>query len=156
MFKPVETFCRSLAFIQMHARIVYPSELPDELLEAWIDMEPDERINRIRAARYNPMQILRETPDERMIPLKVFVYTYDRYCSENYPERGPQRWLDPQAERRYLEFQFIIQTLRYDREHGTLECFPPVNLFDYANYPSIIESMRLSGEDEGLDDDLPN
>lgn len=150
MFRPTETFCRSLAFIQTHDRIVYAGDIPDNLLEAWIDPNPDDRLNEIRTARYAPSEICRATPDEQRIPLKVFVYTYDRYCSESYRERGPQRWLDPSAERRYLQFQFIMQTIRYDREHGTTVYFPKINIFDYGNYERIIREIAADDTDEEL------
>lgn len=150
MFRPTETFCRSLAFIQTHDRIVYAGDIPDNLLEAWIDPNPDDRLNEIRAARYAPSEICRATPDDQRIPLKVFVYTYDRYCSESYRERGPEQWLDPSAERRYLQFQFIMQTIRYDREHGTTIYFPKINIFDYGNYERIIREIAADDTDEEL------
>lgn len=149
MFRPTETFCRSLAFIQTHDRIVYPDDLPDELLEAWIDPEADERLNEIKLARYAPSEIYRATPDDQSIPLKVFVYTYDRYCSGSYRERGPERWLDPSAERRYLQFQFILQTLRYDREHGTAVYSSHIDIFDYGDYERIVREIA---EDDGHDE----
>ncbi len=149
MFRPTETFCRSLAFIQTHDRIVHAGDIPDELLEAWIDPEADERLNEIKLARYAPSEIYRATPDDQRIPLKVFVYTYDRYCSGCYRERGPERWLAPSAERRYLQFQFILQTLRYDREHGTAIYFPHIDIFDYGDYERIVREIA---EDDGHDE----
>ena len=148
MFRPTQTFCRSLAFIQTHDRIVRAGDIPDDLLEAWIDPEADDRLNEIGAARYAPSEICRATPDDQRIPLKVFVYTYDRYCSESYRERGPQRWLDPSAERRYLQFQFILQTIRYDREHGTTIFFPHIDIFDYGDYERIVRVIAEVDTDE--------
>ena len=145
MFRPTETFCRSLAFIQTHDRIVYPDDLPDELLEAWIDPEADDSMGHIAIARLSPTRIYTATPDDQSIPLKVFVYTYDRYCSGSYRERGPERWLDPSAERRYLQFQFILQTLRYDREHGTAIYFPHIDIFDYER---IVREIAEDDTDE--------
>lgn len=143
MFCPTETFCRSLAFIQTRNRIIYPSELSDSFLDAWIDPHPEaaERLSDIQAAREVPTSIYKETPDYQMIPLKVFVYTYDRFCMENYRDRGPGHWLDPQAEKRYSEFQFLIHTLRKVRDHGMKNDFPVINIFDYDSYPAIIQTM---------------
>ena len=139
MFRPTETFCRSLAFIQTHDRIVYPDDLPDELLEAWIDPEADDSMGHIAIARLSPTRIYTATPDDQSIPLKVFVYTYDRYCSGSYRERGPERWLDPSAERRYL---------RYDREHGTAIYFPHIDIFDYGDYERIVREIAEDDTDE--------
>lgn len=148
MFRPTETFCRSLAFIQTHNRIVHAEDIPDELLEAWIDPEADDSVGHIAIARLSPARIYTATPDDQSIPLKVFVYTYDRYCSESYSQRGPERWLDPSAERRYLQFQFILQTIRYDREHGTTIYFPHIDIFDYGNYERIVREIAEDDTDE--------
>lgn len=138
MNRSTDTFSESLEFIQTRNGIVYPSEISDELLDVWIDPQATERTQYIEVARTAPMLILKETPDDSFIPLKVFIYTYDRYCRENYKGHRPGCWFDPLAEKRYVEFQFLMQALRYDRDNGTKEYFPEVNIFDYANYSKIV------------------
>lgn len=138
MNRSTNTFSESLEFIQAHNRIVYPSDISDELLDVWIDPQAIEKTQYIELARVAPMLILKEIPDDNFIPLKVFIYTYDRYCCENYKGHRPGCWLDPLAEKRYVDFQFLMQALRYDRDNGTKAYFPEVNIFDYANYSKIV------------------
>ena len=155
MFRPTATFCKSLAFIQTHERGVCAGDLPDTMLEAWIDPQPEDRIAHIKAARSSPTWIYKETPDEQSIPLKVFVYTYDRFSRRTYRGRGPERWLDPMAEKRYLQFQLILRTIRDDRERGTSIRFPDIDIFDYGNYARIVREICEPESESGRPSDRP-
>lgn len=125
---------RYLAFIVEHQWRVGITDLTDVMLKGWIAGDLTECLPEVTAARYAAPILFAFTPDDLLLPVKVFVYTYEYYCRN---ESSPNDWLDEWAELRFVQFQYLLRLIRLARDTG--QAFPSFNLFDFGNYDRLVD-----------------
>lgn len=76
-----------------------------------------------------------------MLAAKIFVHSYRRHCLGDFGEPWGGALLDTNAERRFLQGQFMLRRIRRMRAFG--EPLPEANLLDFGRYE---ESVRQFGD----------
>ena len=102
------------------------SEIPDDLLEAWIvkgEFPLDEQTGEA------------DLNDERCVPYVLFLHAYETY----YGEKIPVTEDDKKAFSVFCEEQTILRTVYWARMSGYP--LPEVEIFDFDRYDAIL--MRL-------------
>ncbi len=125
---------RNLAFIAEHQRKVRTTDLTDAMLKEWTAGSLAECLPEVTAARYALPILFAFTPDDKLLPVKVFVYTYEHYCRN---ESHPNDWLDEWTELRFVQFQYLLRLIRLGRDIG--ESVPSFDLFDFGNYDRMAD-----------------
>lgn len=133
---------RYLAFIVEHQWRVGITDLTDVMLKGWIAGDLTECLPEVTAARYAAPILFAFTPDDLLIPVKVFIYTYEHYCRY---ESASRHWLDEWAELRFVQFQYLLRLIRLACDTG--QAFPSFNLFDYGNYDQLVDEAASIDRD---------
>lgn len=141
---------RNLAFIAEHQRKVRTTDLTDAMLKEWTAGSLAECLPEVTAARYAAPILFAFTPDDLLLPVKVFIYTYEHYCRYESTSRD---WLDEWAELRFVQFQYLLRLIRLARDTG--QAFPSFNLFDYGNYDRLVDTAASIDRDSRFRNLLP-
>lgn len=144
---------QSLALIRERYGVVRADDLSHTMLRGWIEEDIRGCLPEVTAARYAPMLLFDHTPEDSRIPLKVFVYAYDRYGLGASAGREPGNWLDGWAELRFVQFQYLLRLARLARR--TRQGFPLFNLFDFGNYDCLLDDAAPLDRDGQLRNMLP-
>ncbi|WP_281670777.1 hypothetical protein [Rikenella microfusus] len=141
---------RGLTLVREHGWNVRAADLSDEVLKDWTADDVAECLPEVTAARYAAPILFAFTPDDRLIPVKVFVYAYEHYCRY---QSNPSDWLDEWAEFRFVQFQYLLRLVRLARDTG--EPFPSFSLFDFGNYDRLVDDAAPIDREGRLRNMLP-
>lgn len=118
---------------------LYMTDIPDDLLKAWIEADMERAIRQAGATALRPDRLLEDSWTRHCLALQAF---FGIYCPERRGWFRSSRRIALRAERLFVEMQYILRVLAFSKRIRE-----PLRLFSlshFAGYDEVLAYLKTT------------